>query len=75
MYRHAFFFWLGGGGAKAVLSILQKCVWYALTVDNIQANLGLAMWGVGIKGYPTRWWLLTLRRFYHSTTMEIILPP
>ena len=55
-------------------SILQKCVWYALTSQDIKANLPSVMWGVGIKGYPTRWWLPALRSFYRLTTLERILP-
>ena len=55
-------------------SILHKCIWYALTSEDIRANLRSVMWGVGIKGYPSRWWLPTLRKFYRSTTLDRILP-
>ena len=54
--------------------ILQKCIWYAMTSEDIKANLRSVMWGVGIKGYPTRWWLPTLRKFHRSTTFDGILP-
>ena len=33
-------------------SILQKCVWCALTTDDLITNLRSVMWGLGVKRYP-----------------------
>ena len=55
-------------------SVLHKCIRYALTLEDVRANLRSVMWGVGVKGYPSRWWLPTLRKFYRSTTLDRILP-
>ena len=50
-------------------SILQKCVWYALTIDDLVANFRSVLWGVGVKQYPGRWWLPTLRKSYHTASL------
>ena len=54
--------------------LLHKCVWYALTPEALQANLRSIMWGVGCKGYPRRWWMRVLRRFWHAYALHRIVP-
>ena len=45
-------------------SILLKCIWHALGIDDVRHNLRSAMWGIGVKNYTTHWWRPILRRFF-----------
>ena len=45
-------------------ALLHKSLWYALSGHDIKFNLRSLMWGVGVKGYPSTWWIGTLRRFH-----------
>mmetsp|Transcript_53028 Transcript_53028/g.94640 ORF Transcript_53028/g.94640 Transcript_53028/m.94640 type:complete len:338 (-) Transcript_53028:80-1093(-) len=55
------------------IAILHKCLWYAVTVNDIQFNLRSLMWGVGCKHYPWRWWYGSLKRF-HRKFLSSIFP-
>ena len=48
------------------LSLLLKCMWYALTTTNFVTNLRSDMWGMGVKSYPRKWWHPTLWRLFHK---------
>ena len=50
-------------------SILQKCVWYALTTNDLETNFRSVLWGVGVKRYPRQWWLPTLRKFHNTASL------
>ena len=54
--------------------LLHKCTWYTLNVPSLQANLRSVMWGVGCKGYPQRWWMRALRRFWREYVLECLVP-
>ena len=45
-------------------TLLNKCVWFTLTVFDVRVNLRILMWGIGTKGYPEVWWKPTLRIFF-----------
>ena len=45
-------------------ALLQKCLWYEISLHDIRLNLRSLMWGMGIKGYPIKWWFPTLRRLH-----------
>ena len=48
-------------------SLLQKCIWYALTPDDIGSHLRSLFRGLGVKGYPPEWWRGTLKKFHQKT--------
>ena len=54
--------------------LLHKCLWYALDVPSLSANVRSVMWGIGYKMYPGRWWQGVLRRFWHKNSLESLLP-
>ena len=54
------------------VALLHKCLWYALSLHDTRLNLRSFMWGVGIKGYPTKWWFPTLQRI-HSRYFTSVL--
>ena len=41
-------------------SLLLKCMWHSLTGADFVANVRSAMWGMGAKAYPRKWWHPTL---------------
>ena len=51
-----------------------QSMWYALATDDLIANLKSVMWGLGVKRYPRRWWLPTLRNFYHTASLGRVVP-
>ena len=51
-------------------SLLQKSIWFALTPGNIRDDLRSLFWGVGIKGYPPKWWMGWLKRFLRNAWMQ-----
>ena len=54
-------------------SLLIKCVWYASNTECLRANLRSVLWGVGVKGYPARWWRGALRSFYYKAGLERVV--
>ena len=53
-------------------SLLQKSIWYALTPQDIRDNLRSLCWGVGRKGYPSKWWSGTLGRFHRMYLSRVV---
>ena len=45
-------------------ALVHKSLWYALSLSDINLNLRSLMQGVGIKGYPDKWWSEALGGFY-----------
>ena len=48
-------------------------VWYASNTEYLRANLRSVLWGVGVKGYPARWWRGALRSFYYKAGLERVV--
>ena len=54
-------------------SLLQKSIWYVLAPGDIKDNLRSLFWGIGVKGYPPKWWRGTLKKFHKSTWLRKIV--
>ena len=54
-------------------SLLRKCLWYALTTCHVKSNLRSVLWGVGVKGYPRKWWRGQLTKFFRSTQLDRVV--
>ena len=55
-------------------SLLRKCLWYALTSHHVRSNLRSVLWGVGVKGYPKKWWQGQLTKLFHAPQPDRIVP-
>ena len=53
-------------------SLLHKCVWYALSISDVLADLRSLLWRIGQKGYPKSWWLGCLTRFFAKVKLQRI---
>ena len=54
-------------------ALLHKSLWYALSLHDIRLNLRSLMWGVGVKRYPSSWWIGTLRRFHRRFDVQRVV--
>ena len=57
-----------------VPSILQKSPWFALQWRDVYANIRSFLWGLGVLGYPHRWWKPPLDRFFTQHALRSRFP-
>ena len=48
-------------------SLLLKSLWYASDTHNLLDNLKSLMVGMGLRGYPMKWWRGPLQSFYRKS--------
>ena len=53
-------------------SLLQKCLWYAMTGDNIWSNVTSVLVSLVHKHYPVGWWRPTLLRWFEKYHLDRI---
>ena len=53
--------------------LLIKCLWYALDTHLFSLNVRSVLWGIGCKGYPRKWWLGTLQRFWSKYALHDVI--
>ena len=53
--------------------LLIKCLWYALDTHSFRLNVRSVLWGIGCKGYPRKWWLGTLHRFWNKYALHDVI--
>ena len=51
-------------------SLLQTCLWHALTTMDIRDKIRSVMWGVGSTRYPHMWWISILCLFYKKARLS-----
>ena len=44
-------------------SLSLKCIWYAMSEEDIKVNIRSLCWGIGWHGYPLSFWKSSLKRF------------
>ena len=45
-------------------ALVAKSLWYAGNSEDVVANFRSLIWGLTIRGYPTRWWTPVFWRLY-----------
>ena len=54
-------------------SLLINSIWFSPTSSEIMVNRRSLIWGVGLKGYPSKWWRGRLLSFFKEQDLKRIL--
>ena len=51
-------------------ALVCKSMWYSWSRDNLICNARSIVWGLTIRGYPTRWWKGRFLRVCHRFALD-----